>query len=362
MPALPTPRKAIALGLLALTVACGDSTGPASAKLDTNSTLADYQALRQMFASEGFAGVQALGGRSSLAGSPAIVAMRALPGLADGSTSRQYALDLFRAATAARGEGTFAKTVISNRHLGKTLVYDAALNTWVIDAARTGAPTTGVRFIVYEQAATGKPIPSKEIGRADLIDEGVASGNVIALRLLVVTHNATTLDYRTKVDITTTGGSIDVTGFAAEGEKRFDFTIGLKGRGTGANTVLDADFDFAVKPRNFSVTGSVRGVQDSKPGEGTVTLTAKHQENTLKVAVTGTNGTLDGTITWNSKTFVTITGPVASPVIKGATGEPITPAEGEVVQHVMKFSEDVFTVVEKTVAPVQDIVLLGWIL
>jgi hypothetical protein len=217
------------------------------------------------------------------------------------------------------------RRVISSRHLGRTLVYNVAKDQYVIDSARTGAPANGTRFIVYELNADGKPNVSREIGRADLIDEGAGTGEAIALRLLVVTRGSTTLDYRTRVDIGTTASSIDVSGFATDGTERLDFTVGLDGRKVATGTVLDADFEFSVKPRNFTVTGTVRGVQDGREGEGKVSFTAKHQENTLRVELNGTAGTVNGAINWNGKPYITITGPAATPTLRGPSGQPLTP-------------------------------------
>jgi hypothetical protein len=360
--------RAMTIALVAAAAACEQPSAPATVHLDTRGTLADYQALQELFASEGFAGVQSLGGRTPMSASSAIAAARALPALASGNgarSGRQYALDLFRTATrqaSALDRSSFAKTIISDRHLGRTLVYSAALDRYVIDSARTGAPSNGVRFIVYETDAGGKPIPTREIGRADLIDEGAGTGEAIALRLLVVTRGSTRLDYRTRVEMGNGTAAVDVSGFAADGAERLDFNVKLRGRtGSGAPT-LDADFDFGVQPRNFTVTGQVRGVQDGREGEGSVALTARHQSNALRVSLTGDAGKANGSITWNGTPYITISGPAANPDLRGPTGEPLTAEEVLVVRAVMRLSDDVFDLVEALVEPVEDLVLLGWLL
>lgn len=353
--------RVLTFALIAAAAACEPSTGPADA-LNPAATLADYQALNQLLGSEGFVAINGLGGRTPMSTGTLVTAMQGLPGLLEDRAGRAYALDLFRAASMDAGSTTFAKTVISNRHLGRTLVYNATLNQYVIDSARTGAPTNGVRFIAYEQDASGKPVVGREIGYADLLDEGANTGPAIALRLKVVTRNVTTLDYRTTVDLTTTAGSIDVVGFATDGPARFDFTIGVDARKVGTRTLLDADFQLAVPTRSFSITGTVRGVEEGREGEGSISVTARHQENTLRSAVSGNGGTLDGTITWNGKTFVTISGPAANPTLRGATGQPLTVEETLVVRNVMRLNDDVFDLVEELVEPVEDIVLLGTIL
>ncbi|MBK8250823.1 MAG: hypothetical protein IPK85_26020 [Gemmatimonadetes bacterium] len=353
---------ALTFALVTMTAACEQSTAPTVDSPDPGAALADYQALSQLLGSEGFVAVSGLGGRTPMSTGTLVAAMQDLPSLVQDRAGRAYAVNLFRAAHLQARTSTFAKTVISTRHLGRTLVYRATLDHYVIDSARTGAPTNGVRFIAYEQDAGGKPIVGREIGYADLLDEGASTGNAIALRLKVVTRSVTTLDYRTTVDVSTTGGSIDVSGFAVDGASRFDFTIGLDARTEGTRTLLDADFQFAVPTRNFSINGTVRDVEEGREGEGKITVTARHQDNTLRSAVSGTAGILEGTITWNGTTFVTISGPATNPTLRGRTGQPLTGDELLMVRNVMQLNDDVFDLVEELMEPVEDLVLLGTIL
>lgn len=353
--------QALTFALIAASAACEQSTGPADS-LDAAATLADYQAMSQLLGSEGFVAINGLGGRTPMSTGALVSSMQRLPGLLTERGGREYAIELFRAATTDAAHTTFAKTVISNRHLGRTLVYSTTLDQYVIDSARSGAPSNGVRFVAYEQDASGKPVVGREIGYADLLDEGSNAGNAIALRLKVVTRTVTTLDYRTTVDIATDAGSIDVTGFAVDGAARFEFTIGLDARKVGTATRIDADFQLGVPTRNFTVTGTVRGVEEGRDGVGNISVTAKHQGNTLRSAVSGNNGVLEGSITWNGSTFATISGPASAPVLRGATGQPLTAEEMLVVRNVMRLNDDVFDLIEELVEPVEDLVLLGLIL
>ncbi|MCL5460153.1 hypothetical protein M3M33_16060, partial [Loigolactobacillus coryniformis] len=81
---------------------------------------------------------------------------------------------------------TLAKPTLSPRYLGQTLVYDMVTDQYVVDPKRTGAPRNGVRFIVYEVNGEQRPNPAREIGYADLLDEGPASGEAQVLRLVLV--------------------------------------------------------------------------------------------------------------------------------------------------------------------------------
>ncbi|MFN0099521.1 MAG: hypothetical protein ACKVS7_12660 [Gemmatimonadaceae bacterium] len=350
------------IALVAISAACESSTAPQTDVAPSEATVADYDALGRLLGSDGFAAVNGLGGRTPLSTGTVIAAVQQLPGLVRDNSGRDYVLGLFRAAAAESPKQGAALRIISSVHLGKTLVYDTALDQYVIDPARTGAPSNGVRFIAYEQDSAGTPIATREIGYADLLDEGTTTGNAIALRLKVVLRDVTTLDYRSTVDLRPTEGSIDVTGFATDGVARLNFTIGLDARRVGTRTLLDADFELGVPVRDFTVVGTVRNVEEDEEGNGEITVTARHQQNTLRSAVTGTAGVLNGSISWNGATFVTISGPADQPTLLGRTGQPLTIGEMLVVQRVMRLNDDVFDLVEELVEPVEDLVLLGWFL
>jgi hypothetical protein len=103
-------------------------------------------------------------------------------------------------------------------------------------------------------------------------------------------------------------------------------------------------------------------VDESEEGDGEVVLTARHQDTSLRVEMEETGEKVDGKILLNGATFVTITGTAANPVLRGATGQPVTGAELQVVRHVIELSDDVFDLVEDLVEPVEELILLGAIL
>ncbi len=346
-------------------VACEPATGPtARGKLDASTALADYQAMERVFTSDSWVGLQALGGRTPLAANTSIAALQAIPLAADASTGRQFAARLLGEVLAAHAPNApRAKRVISPIHLGRTLVYDPARDHYVVDPARSGAPAEGVRFILYEVDGSGRPIPTKEIGHADLLDEGSTSGETIALRLLVVERGSTRIDYRTSVLLRGTAARIDVRGFGVDTDgTRLDFTIGASGEERGGKSLLDLDFILRVDTRNFRIEGSVRGVEDARPGDGTVDVTARHGTDSFRVNLTGDGATVSGTIFLNGASFVTVSGDATNPTLLGATGNPITEPELRVVRAVIHAVDDVFDLVEDLVRPVERLLILGWIL
>lgn len=358
-------RAALPLFVLAALAACEQGTGPdASRKLDTQAALADYKAMQDVFATGGWAGFQALGGRTPLASSATVHSLRGLPELATSGSGRDFAIDFFRQLTAARSnDRTLARTVISPVHLGKTLVYDPATDQYVIDPKRTGAPSNGTRFIIYELDANKRPIVSREIGYADLLDEGASTGNAIVLRLVVVEHGKTIIDYRASADLHGDVGEIDVQGYAQDaGGTRLSFTIDVTARKVAGETRIDADFRLAVDSRGFEAVGSARGVKEGKGGDGKITLTLRHGPNTLRVEMEQKDEKLEGVILLNGKLFVTVSGDAKAPTLRGPTGEPLSEPELQVVTYITTITDDVFELVEDLVRPVEKLLLLGWVL
>jgi hypothetical protein len=362
---------ALAVTLLIGAAACEPATGPsARGKLDTAAVLADYGALDGVMASETWAGLQALAGRTPLSTSAAVSALRIVPSVASpASGSRAHIGGVLRELSAAtrRSAGAagtaFARTLISPSHLGRTFVYDATRDDYVVDPARTGAPSNGVRFILYAVDGSGRPNPAREIGSADLLDEGASSGATIVLRLVVTRQGVTRIDYRTSVLPENATGHIDVSGFATDDDgTRLDFDIGVNGTEQGGKSLIDADFDLAVNARNFHIDGRVRGVEDGREGDGAISVTARHGATSFRVTAEGDGETIDGTIFLNDVIFVTVSGDVQNPTLKGASGQPITEQELRVVREVLHSVDDVFALVEELVRPVEQLLLLGWIL
>ena len=365
---MPTTRiirlsTLVMLGCFA--AACESTTGPV-VDLDFDAAAADYSALDTLFASAGWSGFQALGTRTPFgAAGAAIGAVSSLEGSARPQDSRTFAVRLARrmrdAMTATAGPA--AAPLISDTHRGKTFVYDPTLDEYALDATRAGAPATGVRFIIYEVDASGTPIVDEEIGYADLIDEGDASAEDVALRLVVVADSVTVLDYATTLDIGLVQGTLTVEGFlqGANGS-RLDFDIAAVGTHFVGYSTLDLTFDLEVAARGFSIVGTVTGVQEGVEGEGDVDLTVRHRSHSVRLDVSGSGGNLDGSVYVDGQLFATVDGPAATPTILSADGDALTTAEMLVLHHIVDVVEDVFDFLEDLVDPVDEIVLLGVVL
>lgn len=345
--------------------ACETSTEPgAVATFDAEAALADYETIDAVLSSNGWAGFQALGSRTPFAKSADqidVVAGLSAPRGSD--DARSFALHLADRLQAGRlATAPSAAPIISHLHRGKTFVYDPAIDDYAVDPDRTGAPANGVRFIMYAVDVEGRPIVDEEIGYADLVDEGDNSSEDIVLHLTVVERGVTILDYRTSLDENGDRGTITVDGFLSGDGNRLDFAIEATGTDVGGRTTLDVSFDMRVDARNFSITGTVHGVEEGNEGEGDVDITVRHRSESIRVDLSGQDGVIDGTFFLNGDVFATVSGPENEPTFLGASGDPLTGPEFLVLRHIVDTVEDVFDFLEDLVDPVDELVTLGAIL
>jgi hypothetical protein len=358
-------QRLATLVLLAGVAACeSTTTSPRSlVELDAEAALSDYETLARVLSTQGFAGFLALEGRTPFGERAGVSAVAGLDPRA-GDSPRSFALRLMESLrqTDASAGGPAAAPLLSGRFLGKTFVYDPALDEYVVDPDRTGAPANGVRFILYQVDAQDRP-RGTEIGYADLLDEGAGSGTGVKLRWVVAESGKTVLDYRTSVDGTDGDGRITVDGFVVDDSARLDFSVDVRGRRSGGKELLDMDFDLRVDSRQFRVTGEVRGMEDGDgKGSGSVVVAVKHQAHSLRLELDGTPGAVNGSIAVDGELFATISGDPDHPDVKGASGGPVTAEEATVVLAVVQIVDDVFTLVEDLVEPVHSLLALGWIL
>jgi hypothetical protein len=356
----------IALGVAS--AACESGTEPLTkGEFDAEAALADFNALEATFESPDLAGFQALGGRTPFGAAPASIdAIAGLTAPSAQDSGRRFVTDLARdlAATLPRGaDGPQMGPIISGWNRGTTFVYDAEADDYAPDLTRTDAPETGVRFITYAVDSAGAPIVDQETGYADLIDEGDGSVEDIVLRLRVVHRSETVLDYRTTLDRRVTGGVVTIDGFLVGDGLRLDFDLGVVAADSADITLLEVTFDLAVESRGFSIEGKISGIEEGTDGgDGKVDLTVRHRQDSVRIALSGIDGLLEGTVYVNGDTFATVSGPEEDPTFVGSTGEPLTWAEFQVLQRVVSVVEDVFTFIEDLVGPVKDLILLGIVL
>ena len=349
--------RAMALAALTALTACGDSTGPRTGDFDAQAAQADHEALDRLLSSEGWTAFRALGGQgpfAALGGQPAAIT-GSLRALTPGATGAERAAALQWLAAGMRSWSR--SPIISEERRGTTFVYDAERRDYVPDPSRTGAPANGVRFIVYEEI-DGQPDPTREVGYADLLDEGDASAEDIVLRLVCVRNGLEVLNYRTSLDdIGEDAGVITVDGYLQDAEARLDFDIDV----VGADGVVDLDFRIAMDAREFEILGDVTGSEEEN-GPGAVDLSVRHGDESLAIAIQSDGATVSGVVHVNGELFANAGGDAQDPTFTGADGEALTLTEIGVLIQVFGVAEDVFNLTGGLLAPVAGLVAVGILL
>jgi hypothetical protein len=352
-----TRSGALLAGALLL-AACDDATGPdLTETFDAEAALADYRAMEEILQSGAFAGFRSLDGRTPFSGSAAMGVASSLD--ADPKTFAFEVLRRGRAALDARGPDR--APLISEGNRGSTFVYDPVSDDYVLAPDRDGAPATGVRFILYEVDASGTPIVEREIGYADLIDEGDQSAEKIALRLVGVANGRTHIDYRTTLDGDEARGTLTVAGFIqGDDEPRLDFDVRVAGRNVDGREEIDLDFDLDVASRDFEIDGRVRGMGEDDAGE--IDVKVRHRSDSFQLVASVANRTFEGTIRLNGELFATASGPADDPIFLNAEGGQLSGVEALVLLAIADSVEDVFDLVEDLVDPVDNLVIIGALL
>jgi hypothetical protein len=356
---------------LAITVwiaaACETGTEPKEGPaFDAEAALEDYQALDGVLSSPAMDGFRALaqGLTFESLGEEVVFATGVASELGllhHPSGPRTFAARIAGLASKAGAEPAMNPIISSFRH-GKTFVYDPSLGRYVMDPNREGAPDTGVRFLLYEPGPGGKPDAEREMGYADLIDEGDGSPEEIALRLVVVWDGTTILDYRTTVDILTRGGRITVNGYLQGDYDRLDFDIEVMGSSHEGGTSVDISFDIGIATRDFLISGSVHGANGDSGEGGEVSLLVQHGPDSFSIQAAGESEHVEGTFHLNGKPFATVEGDPDSPTIRGAGGGELTWAEFLVLRQILDSTEDVFELFEDLLDPVDELVIIALIL
>ncbi len=181
---------------------------------------------------------------TTLGESSAAVALRAAPSkiMATGkSGAREYASTLARlySVPTAGMRPVGSRAAILEEHLGKTFIRNASTLEYEV-SDRTGAPSNGVRFIVYTvNPISGQPVtPLQEVGYADV--EVTQTTNSASIRIELVSGNVTYLDYTVGATASQTAATINVSGFVSNGEDRVNFDLDMHLNSVDSVSVLVA--------------------------------------------------------------------------------------------------------------------------
>lgn len=153
--------------------------------------------------------------------------------------------------------------IIPPAQRGTTWVFDASQQRYVVDAARTGAPANGVRYILYAvNPLDHAPLPDVEIGYADLTDEGDETPNAGSLRLRAVSHDVVFVDYRVGMVGSADAAAVGVNGTFFDGGKHLTFELQAQGGRTASAESVVLHARLAVPEDAFELTSAARASAD----------------------------------------------------------------------------------------------------
>lgn len=252
------------------------------------------------------------------------------------------------AFSTAAPAGLFPPSVEGNTYRlnPQTLQYE-------VDSTATGAPATGVRFILYAVDPILKRVvtPLLEIGWVDLIDESTTTSN--SLRITAVVGEVTALDYVATAQLGGGGATFTVDGTISDGSESVDFDLTFAGS-AGSVTI---DYLISVQGRDQSIHLVATGSADES--SLTITVTVVNGADTAQLTATISAGQIEGRITHNGTVVVTFSGNADSPTFVGADGGELTEREIQALRGLSELIDDMFDSLEELLEPAQFVFGIG---
>ncbi len=258
--------------------------------------------------------------------------------------------------------GSSAEPIFPSNLLGVTFEWSFDLGRYAV-SERAGAPTNGVRFILYAiNPLTRQPAdPLNEIGFMDLADEGDASAT--RLGIYAESGGVALVDYFIEVSYALLGEQdISVTvaadGYVSDGQEQLDFLLDQTATllGSTETILLDVSYWLSLAGENVSVTLHISGEfdfsGDTPVDAATAEIVIRSGSDTIvfDMSLTADN-TLDGVITYNGAPAIFISGTEADPVFERADGEPLTAEDVAALLELYDLLEDIFDVADNLFQP-----------
>ncbi len=359
MRVLQCTKRSVTL-MAAACVALGGCGGDSSSEAPFNptGTSEDIQAVNNAFASPAFASFStfsvhfdaAIGTAPLVGGGAAAINFRGatravdIGGAAAGNARRVAAL------LQGRTHGSFsaATAAIPAEAAGKTFEYNG---TDYVPTDRTGAPTNGVRFIIYAvNPVTWQPLlPLAEVGYVQLQD--LSGTSTQAARVLVVSNNISYLDYTVTATASASGGRMTVSGYVTNGQTRANVSL-LSTVNEAAGLTLQYSLSVPQRDVSIDLTMSTSGL-DPETSTISVDLAMSGPNGTVSMSgdFTGTGGTI--TVRVNGDLFANIVSSGGGePVITGADGQPLSQEDEVAFQQIFGLTGQAFITFDVMLLPI----------
>ena len=329
-------RRSVAAGIVALAVAAcgGDSNAPS--EFNPQGTTADMAAAQSAFQGQQVSSFAVLGSSMSavLNGSPVVKSSA----MAIRGTDATRAARELAAIVPRSGVVEAAVMAIPQQYLGTTFVWDVGTHAYVASDV-AGAPSQGVRFLLYAvDPVLLQPVePLVEVGYVDITDHG--SMTAVDVNVKVVEGNVVYLDYDVTGHATTTGGVIQISGYATDGTTLANFDLTLTATQSSNTVTFAYGYHVNVPSRHLTLSWTITMTSNTGTGESTTTLDLVINGPNGNVRLTGSYGVSPQNLTVrvNGAVFATVdfTGP--EPVITGADGQPLSADDQASMEAIVGF-------------------------
>jgi len=344
-------KKFSALGLTLVVglAACDDAAGPGSdadGPFNPVTSAADFQAVESAFDTPVFASLGAMSGSfSHINGAPALASTLLDAGwdLATAGESWQLQEAGNRVAGALYSSSA-AALLIPESFRGRTYVYYPEQG-YHYDAERTGAPATGMRFILYEVNPVTHDPGTTEIGYVDILDESTDAS--LVARLVVVSDGTEYMNYTVSASGLIGSVSFGVSGFITDGTDQVDLDLTTSFSSTFASERAEISYTIGVPTRDFDLTASLVMEFERETDLGSMTVDVQFSEGSNSVRFQGSfaiteqeAGTLEVLV--NGELFATITMEGDSFSIAGPNGEALSAEHAQALRDMMDGFEVLF--------------------
>lgn len=256
-----------------------------------------------------------------------------------------------------------AAAMFPSNLLGRTLVYDPAVDRYVVDEEATGAPENGVRFIYYAiDPISRRPAePLNALGHLDLTDESSPASTRLGVEVVSAPEGAapvTLIDYFIDAAYAVTVGTAEVVltaeGYLSDGDERLDFDLAQSVKVTEGEA-LEVAIDHQLELAEAGIAVALRTdthVQAEGGIGSTATLELMHGGESVVMEIAQVSATqVEGTVSHNGKTAIVIDGAPGQLTFTRPDGSAIGQAEIQAllvlrdgIAAVAEFAEKIFAV------------------
>ena len=339
-------RHRVTLVVLAAAFACNDSTAP-SPEFDAEAANATAQNVAASLGeNEALRILDVLGTRMALRVPGTGLLMATTPFVPERTGDGAWLGD----RATLLGATADPAVLIPGDLLGKTLVYNPATQRYEVDDERDGAPSAGVRFVLYAVDPVMHRIvsPLQEIGFLDLVDESTPSADRLAITASV--HDVVLLDYEAAASIGVVGGitlTFTAVGSVGNGDDQLAFDLRQE-----LSEASGLELDYLI---GHAGDANVRlQVSAASPASVSLSLTVEDGPGRIILSVTQTENALEGAVRFNGEVVVQIAGTSTEPVFTDAAGNPLGARERRALRELIAFTGALLTLIEHLLRPAHN--------